>query len=180
MASDSKPYSKKMRNDLTAEYVSSILCYTKNTGIFTWQDRNDISPRGKRKTGKVAGFTRKKDGYVQIKINDAPYLAHRLAYLYVTGNWPEFEIDHKNNNRADNRWDNLRPATYIEQSRNASQRYNTSHPKGVFKQRSGKWGARIKVDKKVIYLGTRATQEEAHKLYQVAADSYFGEFARYS
>src|ERR1051325_2754037 len=90
---------------LTIERLREVLRYNRRTGIF-----------GRRKNayrtdliGKPAGCLRK-DGYVEICVDGRCYLAHCLAWLYVTGAVPA-EVDHKNRNRADNRWNNLRSAT---------------------------------------------------------------------
>ena len=161
MAKSSKP-----RNDLTAQYVRSILTYNPKTGLF-------------HRTGILAGFIHKKDGYVRIKINQVSYLAHRLAWLYMTGKWPKHEIDHKFGNRADNRWKFLRPANDAQTAANAGKWKNSLHAlKGIAMQRNGRWMARIRVNKKLIHLGTHDTPQQAHRVYRRAAKRYFGAYAR--
>lgn len=161
MAKTSKP-----RNDISAQQLRLILNYDHSTGIFT-------------RNGKTAGFIHKGDGYVRIKIHQVSYLAHRLAWLYMTGEWPKHEIDHKFGNRSDNRWKYLREATDAQTAANCGRRKNTLHPfKGIVKERNGRYAARIRVNKKLIYLGVQDTAKQAHKLYAAAAKKYFGKFAR--
>lgn len=90
---------------LTAESLRELLHYDPQTGIFTWR-----VTRGNLKACSRAG-SMKEDGYIRVCIGERRYHAHRLAWLYVTGDWPVEEIDHINRNKADNRFTNLRPAT---------------------------------------------------------------------
>ena len=92
------------------------------------------------------------DGYKQIKIDGRMYLAHRLAWFYMTGAWPEHNLDHINRNRADNRWANLRlaPGTLNENNRSTPHN-NTSGAMGVNKNAKGLWVARgVKNGKRVF------------------------------
>jgi hypothetical protein len=104
------------RDDLTAAYVREILDYNPETGVFTWQKlpkfRSD-------RTGKVAGCPDDR-GYIRIRINNHYYRAHRLAWLIMTGESPgALDVDHRNRNKSDNRWQNLRLATRAQNNANA-------------------------------------------------------------
>lgn len=89
------------------------------------------------------------------------------------------QVDHKDCDSMNNRRDNLRIATNLENARNASLRKdNVSGFKGVTKQ-DNKWMARIRVNRKSIYLGYFSTPQEAHEAYCNAATFYFGDFARF-
>ena len=92
---------------LTAEWLRAVLDYDPKTGLFHW--RIDRGGR-KARIGALAGSF-DATGYIQIMIDGKNYKAHRLAWLYVTGNWPIGDIDHLNGERANNRWSNLREAT---------------------------------------------------------------------
>ena len=167
MADGRKPHKQKLRNDLTAKYVRSILTYSKKTGIFKWKHR---SVRGFRSAGKIAGCA-DTSGHIQIKINGISYLAHRLAWLYVKGRWPSKQIDHENVTAADNRWQNLRRATHNDNTRNIGiPKHNTSGIKGVrLRSDSKKWNASIRVNRRLIALGCFGNKEEAHAAYCAAA-----------
>jgi hypothetical protein len=171
---------KKPRNDLTADYVRSILDYDPETGIFRWKPRSDVPPEwNARRAGAVAGG-RMVHGYWFIGIHDIRYLSHRLAWLYVTGEWPADQLDHINMNREDNRFANLRQATNSQNTMNrVKQSNNSSGFKGVkFHKRSGLWHAQIAVDGKVHSLRYHKTPEEAAEAYKRAAQKFHGKFSR--
>lgn len=159
---------------LTYERLRELFHYDPATGLFTRLVR-----QGHTHPGEIAGGLSEK-GYVRIYIDGRKYRAHRLAWLYVTGEWPENEIDHKNTDRSDNRWDNLRPATGAENSRNRrTPSNNTSGFKGVFWQkREKRWHAVIDLNGKRVVLGRFLTVEEAHAAYARAAQEHYGEFSR--
>ncbi len=165
-----------MKNDLTAEYVKSILNYDSSTGIFVWKE----SLARSIKIGQFAG-TITTTGHVSIKIKNSAYLAHRLAYLIITERWPENQIDHINHVRNDNRWCNLREATQKENSRNrmSAQKNNKLGIKGVYwNKQNKKYQGYIRVNRKLKHLGCFETKEEASLAYNEAAIKYFGEFAK--
>lgn len=142
---------------VTQERLKELLDYDPGTGIFTWR----VSC-GTAKAGSVAGTVRP-DGYVAIQIDRKPYLAHRLAWLYVHGEFPTDQIDHVNRVRTDNRIENLRLATNAENAQNMSKyRTNTSNVVGVcWNKRGGNWVAFIWLNGKKIHLGLFDTIEEA-------------------
>ena len=175
------------RDDLTAEFVRSVLDYDPATGVLTWRKRTDISvARGRRAAwntmyaGKPAGTERPIGGYVSIIINSRPYLAHRLAWLMTYGEWPAADIDHINGDASDNSIANLRAATRSQNNANLPKRRdNTSGFKGVEVHHTGRFSARIRYEGQRRYLGLYDTPEEAHEAYCRAARELFGEFARF-
>lgn len=118
-------------------------------------------------------------GYIFIHICGEKYSAHRLAWFYMTGEWPSNDIDHRDTNRSNNRWINLRLATKSQNGANRHpQRNNHSGIKGVRQMRSGRWEARIRINDKPTYLGRYDTAEEAKTAYLKVALKHFGDFAR--
>lgn len=103
------------QNKLTSDRLRSIIDYDINTGAFTWKVK---IPRSKNNIGSEAGYV-DNVGYRAIKINKILYKAHRLAFLWVTGEWPLLYVDHINGIRHDNRWCNLREATISQNQCNA-------------------------------------------------------------
>ena len=141
---------------LTQARLKEFLHYSPDTGVFT-----HIKPRGGIRVGDMAG--RKCHGYLQISIDGKRYLAHRLAWLYIHGEFPPNCIDHVNRDRADNRIVNLRLATRGENQQNQSMHSNnTSGYQGVcWHKKTGKWMARIKLNGKESYLGLFADIADA-------------------
>lgn len=152
-----------VRTDLTAARLREVLHYDKTTGRFTW-----LVHRHGLRVGTEAGCINN-NGYWLITVDGVKYRAHRLAWLYVTGKWPDGEIDHKNTKRADNRWRNLRPATFEhnQQNRRRAMKRNITGLLGV-SERGCKFTANIHVAGRDIYLGTFDTAEAAHAAYVVA------------
>ncbi len=108
------------------------------------------------------------------------YKAHRLAWFYMTGEWPPDQIDHIDGDRDNNRLVNLRKATNAQNGANARlSKNNSSGFKGVsFDTSVGRWRASIRRNRQLHYLGFFNTPEEAHAAYASAAVQLFGEFAR--
>ena len=160
--------------ELTQDRLRELLHYDPLSGVFTHR----VTRGGRAQVGTVAG-SRVTSGHVQIKVDRRGYLAHRLAFLYMTGEWPAAEVDHINRVRDDNRWDNLRPATHAQNMVNKQFPCNSTGFRGVV--RFGKrFGAAIYVGcdgkKKRIHLGMFATAEEAHQAYLTAARELHGDF----
>ena len=135
---------------LTQERLKELLEYNPDTGFFHW-----LTNRGKAKKGDVAGRLTG-NGYTQIGIDGRVYLSARLAFLYMTGAMPEEFVDHINHIKADNRWDNLRPVTHVQNSRNVTlHNTSTSGVCGVtWKNKAKKWIAQGKFGGKYVYLGS--------------------------
>ncbi len=135
---------------LTQEYVKSLFDYNPETGIFLWK----VKKSQNTKIGIESG-TKNKYGYRVLVINYIPYLAHRIAWLYVYGVIPNKHIDHKNRIRDDNRICNLREVTYSENCQNIKiPKHNSTGCIGVyFNKKLKKYGASIKVNKRNKHLG---------------------------
>src|ERR1051326_8239763 len=98
----------------------------------------------------------------------------------MKGRWGRPTIDHRDGDRTNNRWDNLRRATSSQNNANRCRpRNNTSGYKGVFFcRKSRKWRACVCKNGKTKHLGGFLTPQEAHNAYVVAARKLHGEFAR--
>jgi len=145
---------------MDAVRLRQLVCYLPKSGMFF---RRDAYQGRCRVLGSCAA-----DGYIAIRIDAGAYLAHRLAWLYVYGEWPTGEIDHINHNRSDNRISNLRDVTGSENSRNR-QRETT----GVtYHKRASKWQAQICLPLAgTKYLGLFSTREMAAAAYRQAAEN---------
>lgn len=160
--------------NLTIDRLRELLTYDPATGLFYWR-----KPRPFCSTGKAAGGVTPY-GYIRIVIDGRPHQAHRLAWFYTYGFWPEQEIDHINGDRSDNRLRNLREATPSQnQANKAMRRDNASGVKGVtWDKARGKWKAMISVNCKTINLGRFDDIEAAATAYAAAASAHFGPYAR--
>jgi hypothetical protein len=151
--------------------LKRVLKYDPKTGLWT----NRVWRGGTAFAGQVTGRPNS-DGYIQICFQCKRYMSSRLAYFYMTGEWPEFEMDHKDLDRRNNRWSNLRPATDSQNQMNRPlQSNNKSSVKGVRRHGKG-WGACISLNKTKFWLGTFKTKREAIKVRQQKERVIFGEF----
>lgn len=169
------PYYPKMAN-LTQSRLKELLHYDPETGVFIWRIRRG----GTIQSGSVAGSKqiRKNLFYVRIVIDLKPYYAHRLAWIYMTGKDSNNEIDHKDTNGLNNRWDNLREATRSQNMANSKCRNtNVSGFKGASLHGS-RWRSQITFKRQNFVLGQYDTPEEAHAAYCEAAMRLYGNFAR--
>ena len=134
---------------LTAHRLRQLFHYSLITGEFYRKIRVAA-----HKAGGIAGSIRT-DGYRSIKINGRSYFCHRLAWLWVNGDWPADEVDHINRNRANNAWHNLRAATSKQNSENAKvRRDNRSGVTGVcWCNQTSKWRVRIRHNGALTSLG---------------------------
>ena len=138
-------------SNLTKQYLRSVLDYDPITGVFTWCSRSST----KIKIGDKAGYINNLYGYRLIRVDGIKYGAHRLAWLYVHGSFPENEIDHINGIRDDNRIVNLRAVDRQTNARNMKKRKNnTSGVTGVdWHKCKNKWRAQINGNNGIIHLG---------------------------
>ena len=156
---------------LTHENLLQIFDYS--DGHLIWK-----SKRGCRiKAGDIAGC-KHYSGYIQITINKKSYRAHRLVFFWHHGYMPEF-IDHIDRNRSNNKIQNLRPATKLQnQGNRAATKNNLIGLKGIYWDKTRlKWGARIGIKGQCKRLGYFESTEKAYAAYSEAAKKHFGEYA---
>jgi hypothetical protein len=139
-----------------------LLSYDEVTGLFVWK-----TSRGNVKKGQLAGSETSK-GYLSIRINKKQLLLHRLAWFFVHGAWPIFDIDHINQNKKDNRIVNLRDvdkATNL-QNQSSPQSNSKSKKRGVHWDRNkNKWVAQFSVNGRKKHIGYFDDADEAYKSY---------------
>ena len=159
----------RKERSLKLSRLKELLRYDPESGEFT-----RLEDRGGARAGSVAGCLNSGNGYVYIAICGVNFLAHRLAFYYVEGYFPEHEIDHENGVRDDNRWKNLSHKTRSCNLRNSGMQVNnTSGIKGVcWEKARKKWLAQIRNGKKVINLGHYASKLEAAKARHTAELKY--------
>lgn len=159
------------KESLTQQHLKEILHYDPETGIFTWLNRRrELFDTDKvfkiwntNYARKIAGSINSVSGYRLINISGIRHRAHRLAFLYVTGGFPENHVDHENHDRDDNRWINLKDVTQQENNKNSLRpKDNTSGFSGVHWFKAGnKWQTYINLNRKRVHLGYFADLDEA-------------------
>lgn len=160
---------------LTQAELKHYLRYDPGTGLFHWAVDMFRNPR----SGAVAGSLHKQNGYIYISINKKKYLAHRLAILWMTGEFPIEMVDHINGVRSDNAYSNIREASNSENGMNrGKQLNNTSGFKGVsFCKQRMRWRARGNVDGNEHHLGEFQDINDAAIAYQDFQKQHHGIFA---
>ena len=145
---------------LTQDRLRELLHYDLHTGVFRWR----VDRAGSAVAGSVAGSTHYKSGHVRISVDGRSYGAHRLAWLYQFGTWPNGMIDHINQDPADNRIANLRSVDSSTNQKNVTQRSERKEdlPTGVYRVRKKpSYKVEVTSNGKRIYLGVFTTIEEA-------------------
>jgi hypothetical protein len=161
------------RNQISLRKLKTVLRYDPSTGFFTW-----VVKRNGVVEGKPAGCASK---YVRIKIDGVSYSASCMAWLWMTGKWPASEVDHKDLNKHNNAWNNLRAASRAQNTHNTPKikTKKTSSYKGVsWHKWSEKWEAKICVGGRQKGLGRFDSELHAYQAYVEAAIALRGEFAR--
>lgn len=164
--------------NLTAARLRELLHYDPDTGSFTW-----LKPTSNRvRVGDKAGWRVTKKGYLGLTIDGGKYYLHRLAWLYMTGEWPPHNVDHRKWDRSDNRWSELRLATVAQNAWNVD-------PAGIVRAKAGfrgvtrnskgdAWAAKIRANNRTYYLGVYETEALAAAAYRGAKRVLHGEFGQ--
>lgn len=158
---------------VTGSMLEMLLSYDPETGIFT----RKITTNPNSVAGEEVSFEND-DGYIIVTVGGARLRAHRLAWVWMTGRWPDQDIDHENRDRSDNKFLNLREATRSQNLQNARLRdSNKTGHKGVhYCRQRKKFVAQIKVNKKTVCLGRFLLLEEAVAVRVAAEKEHYGEF----
>lgn len=162
------------------EYLLAILGYDPISGVLTWK----AAPHPTMSVGAVAGSPHKTHGYVAVGIGRQYFKASRIIWLMMTGNDPgQTLIDHRDRNRSNNAWTNLRLATSADNARNQKVRSdNTTGFRGVTISRKGNYvsyRATIAMAGRNLYLGRFKTPELAAEAYRKKAVELHGDFANF-
>lgn len=153
--------------NFSVEHLRKMLHYSPNSGEFTWLEHR----QGRKcKAGGISAHHHGKEAH-SICVDYRKYYAHNLAWWWMTGEWPDDEVDHINGNATDNRWSNLRKGTRQQNTWNRRGRKKLMG--AYFHKSSGLWKANIQHRT----IGYFRTEKEAHKAYKREALKRYGEFA---
>lgn len=154
------------RTILTAARLREVLTYDPVTGKFQ-RIRRERAKKivGRKQTARAGNI------YLAIGVDWDRYLAHRLAFLYMTGEWPKGDVDHINGNGLDNRWSNLRIASRSQNNINRRVGKNNKSGATGVRWHSGmrRWQA--------IFSFTFRTKKEAIAARNLMIRTLVGEFA---
>lgn len=169
-------HSRKSGASLTQERLFELLKYNPSSGLFFWK----LNRRGKLNKGDIAGSING-NGYVVIRIDGKLHYAHRLAWLYCNGSFPDFLIDHANGITSDNRLINLRKSTHSENQCNRRKpSSNSSGIKGIhWNSHYKKWHATIEVNGKRFDIGRFSDIKKAKSAIRTARNKLHGDFANH-
>ena len=156
--------------DLTT--ARALFHYDPESGVVT----RKVAVHYSAPCGAVVGSPNSQ-GYLQVTHRQRKYKVHRLIWLLQTGSWPDksTEIDHRDNDKVNNRWSNLRlvtPAQNMQNARKARANSLTGVLGVTHIKRTGRFAARIYHDGRLKHLGVFLTAEEAHAAYLEAKRKY--------
>lgn len=153
-------------NSLTQERLKELVHYDPETGVFTRIKKTSNNARIGSPIGVIDTH-----GYLECSIDSKRYRLHRLAWMYVTGNFPDGEIDHISTVRTDNRFANLRDVSRsvnMQNKREASKNNKSGFLGVYFHKPLKKFTAQIRANGKNKHLGFFETAELAHAAYLLA------------
>lgn len=151
--------------ELKIDQLKHKLHYDPESGIWTWLNPPNHNSRLK---GQHAG-NRRYDGYLIIRIKGRNYYSGRLAWFYMTGEWPKDEIDHVDRDPSNDCWANLREAT------SSQNKFNRTYKglRGVYRK-GKKWMVLVGQSS---YLCLFDSLEEACAVRDAEAKRLGGDFA---
>lgn len=159
---------------LTAHALRDALAYDAETGVFRWRHDRGTS---RARAGDVAGCVSHKRGYRTIRVNYNRFLAHRLAWLHVHGDWPNGEIDHINGNADDNSIANLRVVTRQQNVWNSGTHSHNSFGLKNIRPKGRKFQVHFAQGNKRVYHKSFPTLDAAIAARDSTAAALYGEFA---
>ena len=162
--------------NLSQNELKTWMHYDPCTGVFTWIKKPNKSITIGTKAGSL-----EPNGYLRTRIHQKALFLHRLAWLYMTGEWPPCACDHINGDKQDNRWSNIRLASGSQNQCNRKKpRNNTSGVKGVSWDASrGTWNVSIKIKGKSINAGRFKTMDQAKEAVKKKREELHESFANH-
>ena len=159
---------------LAQDALKSVLNYEPATGAWTWRVRRG----GTANAGSPAGWLEKSTGYIRIAVLGVKEYGHRLAFLYVEGEFPPNDVDHIDRDGSNCRWANLRHATTSQNlAYRVVKKSSRSGVRGI-RKRGSVWEVRVNKDGTQVHRSLHQNKEDAAAAYASAAKTHHGDFAR--
>lgn len=149
--------------------------FTYKNGELFWK----VSPNRRISVGDKAGSMGKDYYRVGYKGKTSVFV-HRIIWEMHNGPIPQgMQVDHINQDKLDNRLENLRLATRSQNNHNSSRLGGKSKYKGVYKAhwKEGKWFAKLTIGGKQVYVGSYDCEEEAAEAINAAYLHFHGTYA---
>lgn len=165
------------KTEITQQRLRELLDYDVSNGAFTWRTSN----KRRIKAGQTAGSYNKVTGYLSINCDNMSFLVHRLVWIYMYGDIPVgMYIDHVDNDKLNNRIENLRLCTKLQNKQNSSvSEKSKSGIKGVYWiEKLGKYLVCVGLNGKMIKVGYYTNKEDAITASNNARLLHHGEFAK--
>ena len=155
--------------EITQTRLKELFTYDPETGHFT--RRIQVS---NQHPGTIAGGVNN-SGYVMLRIDGQRCMAHRAAWLYMTGEWPSNEIDHINRNGFDNRFSNLRDVTHLVNLHNRSRGKGMAAVPNVYwdGRKGGRWWGCFTFHGKSHYTGSSRDKATAKKMLEEKVTKFY-------
>lgn len=153
---------------LTQEILKQYVVYHPDTGWFT----STGVRQSNKQAGERVGTLNKTHGYRTLEIKGKTYREQRAAFLYMTGKWPEYQVDHINRIKDDNRWENLRdvPATVNCANRGLYATNKSGYTGVVWNKNCSKWQVLCRANGKQHYGGLFDDKDEAGEFAELLYD----------
>ena len=120
------------------------------------------------------------NGYLVVTVAGKTFYVHRICWFLQPGKWPEGSIDHRNGEKTDNCWSNLRLATHSQNGCNRLNSANKSGCKNVYWSNTrNRWVIDITLNRVRVFHQVMEDYDEAVALAKAKMDEIHGEFARY-
>jgi hypothetical protein len=156
-----------MGSSVPIEYLRERFNYDPDTGVLTW--------RNGQRAGHAVGYLHRGYLLVTLVFHGRKYTlsVHRIIFAIVTGEWPPYDVDHRDGVRNNNRWNNLRACTRSENKQNLGGPLCSGSSSILGVSRCSRnlprpWRASIKTKGHQVHLGFFTTKEEAGQAYLMA------------
>lgn len=147
------------------------ISYDMGSGTLVWR-----TTKGRAIKGEKVGWL-SKHGYIEAQVQGKRFKAHHLVWYIHHGYFPK-QLDHIDGDRTNNKIENLRECTTVENARNRKKKNNRALPRNVYHAKTkGKYRVYLTIEGKQISFGTFSDLRLADSVAKQARELYYGAFA---